>query len=368
MTSVEERQAIGEIVDSLIRVPVYTGSSLTKRPVILDLYDAARSKFKKPLTFLATDRLLSAIQEERSIIIATGFIVPPWFAAETDGPVGAVTLAKSLNTGFDITPVIVTDNILVEGISRLCETAGLRVFDFQRAVALPRRIAVEGFPVDVEEAKKEASHLLDRMKPAALISIERASMNEVGQYHSGVGMNISKYTAKIDYLFDEARRRGILTIGIGDGGNEIGMGCIKEAVKQYIPTAIKCGCPCGAGTHANTETDVLVATAVSNWGAYGIEACLAHAISKMELLHDADTEKEILEAAGNLGFIDPATGFGGSSVDHIPKKIHIAIVEILRFLIKSRLEESLYIQKYRAYSIDGRKTVQDRIDHWEEYM
>jgi hypothetical protein len=39
----------------------------------------------------------------------------------------------------------------------------------------------------------------------------------------------------MDYLFEEAKRRGILTIGIGDLGNELGMGYIKEAI---ITTAL----------------------------------------------------------------------------------------------------------------------------------
>jgi hypothetical protein len=365
---VEETRVVGEIVDRVILVPVYIGSALAKKPLILDLYDAARCRFGEPLTYLAADKLLSAAKAGRTVIIATGFIVPPWLAPETDGPVGAVTLAKSLNLGFDLTPVIVTDDVLVEKVSRLCEAGGFRVFDYKRATVLPRRAAVESFPVDEEKARREAEALLDRVKPTALIAIERASRNDLGQYHTGVGFNITKFTSKVDFLFDEARRRGIVTIGIGDGGNEIGMGCIKEAVKRYVPTATNCGCPCGAGTHAATETDVLIVASVSNWGAYGLEACLAHAFRRLELLHEPEEEEDLLEEAAHLGFIDPATGFSGPSVDHIPKEIHTSILRMLRYVVKSRLEESIYIEKYRAYSKENRTAIQNLIDNWKEYM
>lgn len=365
--SEEERKAIGEIVDSLVKVPVFVGSALAKRPVILDLYDAARNRFRDPLAYLASEKIIGAAEQGQSVLFATGFLVPPWLAPETDGPVGTITLARAINVAFDLTPVIITEDVLVDKVSSLCEASGFRVFDYRKASSLPRRVAVEGFPIDDEKALSHSKTLLDRTKPAFIIAIERGSRNEKGEYHSGVGMNITPITAKVDYLFEEARKRGIPTIGIGDGGNEIGMGCIKEAVKKYVPTATNCNCPCGAGTHAATETDVLVVAAVSNWGAYGIEACLAYALGKAELLHDAEMEERILKEAGSIGFIDPATGFGEPSVDHIPIKIHMAVVDILNYIVRSRLKESSFIQKYREYSTSGREKIQDIIRNWENY-
>ncbi len=92
---VDERKAVGEIIDRLLSVPVYTGSSLTKKPVLLELYDAARSKFKDPLSFLATEALIENVKPEDSVILTTGFVVPPWLRAENDGQVGALGLARA---------------------------------------------------------------------------------------------------------------------------------------------------------------------------------------------------------------------------------------------------------------------------------
>ena len=70
-------------------------------------------------------------------------------------------------------------------------------------------------------AQEEAQRMLDRYQPAAVIAIERPGWNRNRVHHSGGGFGVSEFTAKIDYLFEGAKDRGIPTIGIGDLGNEI---------------------------------------------------------------------------------------------------------------------------------------------------
>jgi len=363
---VDERKSVGEIGDRLLSVPIYTGSSLTRKPVLLELYDAARSKFKDPLTYLAADALIEKVKPGDSVILTTGFIVPPWLRAENDGPVGAAGLARALNLCLDVTPVIATERVITNMINPLLGAAGFEVADYARAKEAYRRIAVEAFTNDAGKAKDQANEMLDRIKPSAVIAIEKASVNEKGVYHSGVGYDISPIAAKVDVLIEEAKSRGILTIGIGDGGNEIGMGCIKDTIKRILPTGANCGCPCGAGTHAATETDILVACMVSNWGCTGIEANLALAFGKMEILHDRALEDKMLETAATAGFIDPAAGLGFSSGDAIDKQVHLAIVDILNFIVKSRLQDSFYIAKYREYVTEQREHIQYLIENWKE--
>jgi len=91
-------------------------------------------------------------------------------------------------------------------------------------------------------------------------------MNEKGCIHSVRGEETTEHVAKIDLIIREARRAGILTIGIGDGGNEIGMGNIREEIQKGIPFGNRCNCPCGEGIAPATETDFLVTATVSNWG------------------------------------------------------------------------------------------------------
>src|SRR5271157_6188403 len=164
---------VAEIVDHLITVPVFSGSTLSKKPVVLELYSAAREKFGgKPLIYDAFEKLSSAVEKSGShtVVITTGFVVPPWIEAETDGPVGTATLARSLSLAWDLFPVIVTEPSSVPKMSSLMEYAGLRVKEFSKLKTAPRRSTVEGFTLVREEAKKEAERLISKVEPAAVIS------------------------------------------------------------------------------------------------------------------------------------------------------------------------------------------------------
>lgn len=94
--------------------------------------------------------------------------------------------------------------------------------------------------------------------------------------------------------------RKIPTIGIGNGGNEIGMGAIAEAVHKYVPH--------GEVLCAKLATDVLVPAGVSNWGCYAIQAALAILTEKPEIAHTSALEKHLIEAAASAGLVDGNTG------------------------------------------------------------
>ena len=54
-----------------------------------------------------------------------------------------------------------------------------------------------------------------------MIAIEREGITPRGTYHNMLGQDYSEGRARIDYLVEEAGKRHIPTIGVGDGGNEI---------------------------------------------------------------------------------------------------------------------------------------------------
>ena len=353
----EGARNLAEIIDHLITVPVFSGSSLANRPVVLELYAAARGKSDGPLVLDATEKLLSAVGEAKSpekktVIITTGFVVPPWIEAETDGPVGAMSLARSLSLGFDLTPILVTEPSSVAKLSVLGQQAGFRVAGYEKATKVPRRMVVEGFTLDYQRAKKESEDLLRRVSPGAIISVEKASPNRKKVFHSGIGVDVSSLSSKVDALIDSAREIGIPTIGIGDAGNEIGMGVIEDSVRDILPTGKDCGCPCHSGVASAVPTDSLIVTGTSNWGCSAIEAMLSYHFQSPELLHDGAMEEFLIRAAASAGFIDPASGFAEAGVDAIPAKVHAAMIEVLNFIAKSRYSESLYIKKYREFTKD----------------
>jgi hypothetical protein len=366
--SIDEMRNAGEVLDRLLSVPIYTGSSLTKKPVLLELYESARSKFQNPLTYLAVREILERTKKGDTVLIVTGFIIPPWFRAEHDGPAGAVTLARALNLGLDLTPVIMGEKMMSQGLSALARACGFAVTDYESAKAFPRRIALEDLPLDEDEAREKAKAVLDKMDPSLIITIEKASPNEKGVYHTGVGYDVTPIEGKVQYLMEEAQKRGIFTIGIGDGGNEVGMGCIKETVKKILPTGSRCGCPCGAGIHSGIATDLLVVAMVSNWGAYAIEALLAIAKGRPEIMHDRHLEERVFESAIQAGFIDPAAGFSMDSGDAIDKSVHLAMIDILNFIVRSRIGDNYYMEKYKEYASVDRANVDRKIKDWSRRM
>ena len=152
-----------------------------------------------------------------------------------------------------------------------------------------------------------------------------------GTYHNMLGQDYSEGRARIDYLVEEARTRGIPTIGVGDGGNEIGMGAISEAVHKFVPHGeILC---------AKTVTDVLLPAGVSNWGCYAIQAALALLTGKQQIVHSAAMEKRLIEMAANAGLVDGNTGKCEATVDALPIEVHMGIAELMAAAVQRGLKE-----------------------------
>jgi hypothetical protein len=340
---------IGETVDQLITV------DLTARGNINRLYQAARKKQgDQPLTLLAAQELHKILKPDCKVIIATGLPIRGWLSpdlAETDGPIGAATLARGLWVGFQALPIILCEEALIPVMEASCRGAGMTVISYENiqaakdsAYALPNRstplVVVQGFPYSKDKATKEADLILHNYKPTALIAIERMGANEKGFYHYGKGeIQIPDAVAKIDILFEKAKEQGLLTIGIGDFGNELGMGKIKETIKD-IPFGSKCACPCASGLAPEFAADILIASTVSNWGAYGIEACLAALTGNMEILHSPETDLLTLQACIGAGAIDGLSGFCEPFQDGIPGEMCANLVSMLHFIVRSGLTGS----------------------------
>lgn len=331
---------IGDTIDRLISVDVKARGS------IQILYEFARRKLGHPLSMLAAREIKKRVEAKRVVFIATGWPDRPWIdpaIAELDGPPGAAALARGLHVGLHAVPIVLIEEPLI-GAMRACLTgAGFRVMEAPEAIAAvssPSPIhgcAVLPFPVEPKAAERRAAELIDRFSPTAVIAIEKGGMNEKGVIHNGRGADTTADMAKIDLLVREAAARGILTIGIGDGGNEIGMGTIQEIIRERIPYGALCRCPCGAGLAPATVTDVVVTAGVSNWGAYGILAALAILCESAGILHDSETESRILRMGADAGLIDGMTGFCIPGADGMPGRMHAALLTLLAGVVDAAL-------------------------------
>ena len=218
-------------------------------------------------------------------LIVTGFYVLMAGKPETDGPPGAIAIGNALQSlGRKVS--YVTD---------ACTAPVLRQWAGE--------VEVIEFPVvGVEESKRHAAELLERLRPDLLISIERCGRNSNDEYLNMRGRSITHETARVDYLFDGS----VPSVGIGDGGNEIGMGNLVEVIPsvESLPD-----------DPAIAEVDRLIIASVSNWGGYGLVAAISR-LTGRNLLPSAEAEDLMVQGMVEAGAVDGTTGDAVPTVDN----------------------------------------------------
>lgn len=320
-------QNVFELIDQVARLDV-GGRGMAP------LYDAARQRTGAPLS-LAAARLLQPITAGDSVVLLTGSMVRGWVSlelGETDGPLGTAAMARALSYASGAVPIVLTDETLLRSVAATLEAAGLIVVSASQARAAsanPRFTSVavvDTCSCDTAEALGQAQALLDHWRPRAVVSIERAGLTVDGTYRSSAGLDYSTGRARLDEVVAEAARRGLPTIGIGDYGNEIGMGAIRAAVEQHMHN--------GARVCAQLATDVVFPAGVSNWGCYAVLAALALLRGQREFVHAPSLEAHLLRSAPQLGMIDGLTGRREPTADGLPVEAHVAVVSLLETIVR----------------------------------
>ena len=307
--------------------------------VIRRLYESSREAQKGIPTQLAVDQLRGSVNEGDVVLVATGAYVPHFLPkGETDGPTGAASLAYALRLGIGAVPVLLSGPQVMEPVEASCRALGLVVHPLEIAAKMPFAATVQPFPID-DTAEEAAQELLETLSPKAIIFVETLGVNRRGIAHSSTGMSVMEGRSRLEVLAAAARNAGVFTIGIGDNGNQIGYGMISEAVRQHKPFGRKCRCDCAGGIACVDACDVLITAATSNWGAYGLAACLAGALGAPELIHGSETELRMISACVEAGAVDGATGMSTVSVDGIPGPIHGYLVNMLRLLVTKSLSK-----------------------------
>jgi hypothetical protein len=220
-------------------------------------------------------------------------------APETDGPTGSVVLARTLR--------------------RLGYEAEIWV-DFRCADVYVSCAKPAGFPAeyvrDVSRGTGGAEH------PDLLIYIERLGRASDGAYYDMRGADVSSVTCPLDEFALQGRSR---VIGIGDGGNEVGMGNYREALSEIMRGYGNCISVVGA--------DVCIPVDVSNWGAYALAAALS--IDSGEwAAQSAEEETAMLEALCAAGAVDGVSKKSGMSVDGFGLEKQLEVCSSLRSLFE----------------------------------
>ena len=232
------------------------------------------------------------------IFITTGFYVAGH--AETDGPPGALILCLILKE-LGYSPIILTDIY--------CQN----FFEKYDIKVIYMDIKMEkGNKMDfIEKTIKEYN-------PSGMISIERCGINIENKYANMRNISINENTAEID-LFFMLYYNKIPTIGIGDGGNEIGMGNLEQIIKDKLNII-----PC------KIKVDKLVISSVSNWGGYGLAAYLCKLTNNKTFFETVEnTVKDYIKFIIGLGSVDGVTHENKEKVDGYDINVELNIIRSL---------------------------------------
>jgi Domain of unknown function (DUF4392) len=274
-------------------------------------------------------RAAEALRHSRKVLITTGFVVEPKMP-ETDGPPGAAVLGRAVRAlGAEVS--YVTDPVTIPVLA-----AALRVL---------------GEPLDIRpygDGPRAAEELLTGERPTHLVAIERPARCRSGDYLNMRGHSVAEWNRPIDAMFvsgsdgpfgsdgpaSGSKRRWPVrggrgsacrlyrpvTIGVGDGGNEIGMGNVRARIARQGALMARIA--------STVRVDHLVVAGVSNWGAYGIVAHLGHMAGR-SLLHTPAQERELVAACVEAGAHDGVTRRREPTVDALPLDAHAAVVALL---------------------------------------
>jgi hypothetical protein len=241
---------------------------------------------------------VEAINAASSVAVISGFFIPSASAAETDGPSGSCALARAISRiGKDA--AIWTDGRCA-GVFAACA----------EAIGFPRE------KVAVVSGREDFVSM-----PDLLIFIERLGRAPDGAYYDLRGADVSAFTSPLDEF---ALRGAARTIGIGDGGNEVGMGNFRERLAEIMPGYVRC--------LSSVKTDVCVAADVSNWGAYALAAAMSFERGRW-IAQSEEEEAAMFEAMKNAGAVDGVTKKNETSADGFALARHVEVVRSLRGLM-----------------------------------
>lgn len=286
------------------------------------------------------------------VAIVTGFFIPhaETPAAETDGPPGSLFLAQALLKA-GIETQIITDRHCLAAVRAAAKAAGYaderillyphddrtwreEFFRHGGGRQLTHLIALERVgPSHTLESLARQTRAGDAPSDAFNAAVPPESRNHC---HNMRGRVIDEHTADTHRLFEELPlyRPEAKTIGIGDGGNEIGMGLVPwEDLVRRLSGEQSARIPCRIATDWN------IIAGVSNWGGYALAAATLSLRGQAALLRDSDCNRErrILEEMVAHGpAVDGVTGRREATVDSLPFAAYIQPWEDMRRLLEFR--------------------------------
>ena len=245
---------------------------------------------------------------------------------ETDGIPGAFAVVKVLSyLGKKVT--LLYSGEQMGNILRKC----MALFDWSKAGNLIELKSLAS--IEAQMANSDCNKALFD----CLLTIEHSGSATDGNFYTMRGHDISQYCTRIATEVN-GRKLFHRSVSVGDGGNEWGMGKIKQNVIKHIEK--------GELIASVDVADFLVSVGVSNWGGYAIAAgllvarnCNVHRRYVMrgigyqswkenqDILFSKAEQRDILSLMCELGIRDGIRKELGLSVDGLDIGVHDNVID-----------------------------------------
>ncbi len=245
---------------------------------------AELEQYVLPAPFTLAARAL--LGSEGSVIIGTGF--PVNGHPETDGPPAAIALCDAL--------------------TQLDRHASLASWAEANAIFRQAAPDLAFIDVPVTETPVNTGHT-----DAVLVMIEVCGKAEDNTYRNMRHKDVSASTPKFEAMFGTHA-----LIGIGDGGNEFGMG---NAGQQFMDR--------WELVRPLSTCDHLLPGNASNYGGYGLIRAMEWETGQT-LLPDATAHASLIEQLVRLGCVDGLSGKHEPKVDSFALSETIRVIEALK--------------------------------------
>ena len=298
-------------------------------------------------------QLFSKSSDLTGVVLITGFFIPDTGYsnarspcsnemcmaqrgnAETDGPPGTAVLADVL-ASLGVPTTVVTDSLCEAVVRAACSSGSdqdpkILVCPNSLQEAGVWRTSILGRP-----ETRQISHVvaIERVGPgypdekatssepvaACEQQVESSPLTDwqPGHCSNMRGESIDEFSADLHLLIESAKAINpkIKFIGVGDGGNELGMGRFS---RDELLTRIT-----GPNAHripCRISADATIVAGVSNWGAYALAAAIAVQHDRVDLLerHTAESQQRLIERiVEDAGAVDGVTRRSEPTVDGLP--------------------------------------------------
>lgn len=310
---------------------------------------------------------LHLAQHAGTVGMITGFcaVLDDGVTAETDGPPGALFLARALSA-LGIDAVLITDSYALPLLKKGCELwkldrTALVEFPFEdgptdaaaRADNDSRHNTKTDRWIDEFFASphgQSLTHLIAIERPGPSHTLESLRAQARGGpvplqrftrevpaadrdiCHNMRGQSINPLTAKTHRLLQwiHEKQLDVATIGIGDGGNELGMGRFAWELLADVGGGV------AGRTACRIATDFTLIAGVSDWAAYALALTVARLRGDDRLAHDWHVrgQRELIEVlVRQAGAVDGVTLRREPTVDGLELDVYLqALVDIRRAL------------------------------------